>query len=71
MKYEVGSWFQMPFNRLRKCPSIFSVPYAFFMKHRYLILLNTFSASTEINILKISGLSDLMHDINATIKLSL
>lgn len=43
------------------------------MRHRYLILLNTFSASTEIKVLQISGLSDLIHDINASanIKLSL
>lgn len=41
------------------------------MRHRYLILLNTFSASPETNILKISGLSDLMHDINASANMKL
>ena len=61
MKYDIGSWFQISLIKLRKYLPLHTVS----RYNKYLILLNTFSASTEVNILKIGGLIDLMHYINA------
>ena len=66
------SWLQIPFIRLREY-SPFLVFQVIFIGNRQFISLNTFLASTEINILKTSGLMDLILYVNALaiIKLSL